>query len=73
MEISVNSASVRCYVVNLSITINDVTYSSDIELYSYGGGLDQGDMEIIGFEDDNGNVLNDYDIDEVYAACVNAL
>jgi len=30
-------------------------------------------MEMVGFEDDNGNVLNDYDIDEVYATCVNAL
>lgn len=73
MEISVNSASVRCYVVNLSISKDDVTYYSDVELYSYGGGLDQGDMEIAGFEDDDGNVLDDYDADEVYAACVNAL
>ena len=40
MEINVNSSDVRCYVVNVTIMKENVSYNGEVELYSYGGGFE---------------------------------
>tara|TARA_B100001287_G_C22686402_1_gene533930 strand:- start:2831 stop:3058 length:228 start_codon:yes stop_codon:yes gene_type:complete len=73
MEINVNSSDVRCYVVSVSITKDKVIYHGEVELYSYGGGFDEGDMEVPYFEDENGNGLDESLIDraELFQTCLN--
>ena len=75
MEINVNSSDVRCYVVHISITKDKVTYDGEVELYSYGGGFDEGDMEVPYFEDENGNGFDESLIDraELFQTCLNSV
>ena len=43
-----------------------------MELYRYGGGLNEDDMEIVGFEDEEGNSLDESLIDRsaIFQACL---
>jgi len=73
MNVSVNSSDVRCYVVNVTIDKDDISYEGEIELYSYGGGFEESDMVVTLLQDDDGNYLDEDDIDrtELYQACIN--
>tara|TARA_Y100000389_G_scaffold24273_1_gene20949 strand:+ start:4800 stop:5027 length:228 start_codon:yes stop_codon:yes gene_type:complete len=75
MNVSVNSSDVRCYVVNVTIDKDDISYEGEIELYSYGGGFEESDMVITLLQDDGGNDLDEDDIDrtELYQACINSI
>jgi len=75
MEIKVNSSDVRCYVVHVSIIKDKIPYDAEVELYSYGGGFEEGDMEVPYFEDENGTSLDESLIDraELFQACINSI
>ena len=75
MEINVNSSEVRCYVVDVTILKENVSYNGEVELYSYGGGFEEGDMEVPYFEDDNGNALDESLVNrsELFQNCLNSI
>ena len=75
MEINVNSSDVRCYVVNVTIMKENVSYNGEVELYSYGGGFEEGDMEVLYFADDNGNALDEslFDRTDLFQTCLNSI
>ena len=75
MEINVNSSEVRCYVVYVSISKDDVSYDGEVQLYSYGGGFEESDMEIPFFQDENGTGLDESIINrsELFQACINSI
>lgn len=75
MEINVNSSEIRSYVTSITISNEGVSYDGDVELYRYNGGFDEDDMEILRFEDENGNELDESLIDrsEIFRACLNSI
>ena len=72
MDIQVDPAEVRCYVCFVTINHNETDYQGEVELYRYGGGLNEDDMEIVGFEDEEGNSLDESLIDRsaIFQACL---
>ena len=65
MEIEVNNTKSgdESYTLNMTILHKGVKYKGDVVLYSYGGGLEEGDMELGWFEDAHGNLLDEDLID----------
>ena len=58
-----------------SLKDDKIPYDGEVELYSYGGGFDEGDMEAPCFEDENGTSLDESLIDraELFQACINSI
>lgn len=56
MELDVNNTKSgnESYTLNMTILHKGVKYQGDVVLYSYGGGLEEGDMELGWFEDTHG-------------------
>jgi len=67
MEVAVKNtvADDDVYKVSMTIINEGIEYTGNVELYSYGGGLEEDDMEIGWFEDENGNELDEDLIDRL--------
>ena len=65
MEIEVNNTKSgdESYTLNMTILHKGVKYQGDVVFYSYGGGLEEGDMELGWFEDTHGILLDEDLID----------
>jgi len=72
MNVQADPAEVRCYVCVVTINHNDINYQCEVELYRYGGGLEEGDMEFSEFSDENGNSLDESLIDRsiIFQECL---
>jgi len=67
MEVVVKNTSTGddLHIVSMTIINEGIEYTGNVELYSYGGGLEEDDMEIGWFEDENGNELDEDLIDRL--------